>query len=622
MSTPNGLTNFSGLKSAHHVLRDLPQTADPFNDRQRIGQGTFGTVFKARTKGGYVDSIPNDTIIAYKRIQLPCNHIGTSAEVNALRARQHNHILPVFDTFIQAAPSRQNYLYIVTPFALGGDMEVWMTSNETPNMPPNLDDPIFRRNFLLESITSVVEAVAYCHSEIEGIWCGHYDIKPKNILLFQESSGRWLWKLGDFGLSTIKGDRDIGTKDEVGTKEYHPPEYYTNPQSHPYGPSFDVFSTGCVVLQLATLLVFPWEHSMIRTLKSELSQTPEHFTFRTPNVAKDWSVRVLSGANAGEVRSLLETALQMMTPKTKDRLLAFDAALDLSEIASPQMNMSTYEQLCERLVLGQGFSHRFSPCYKPVARALLTSRSEYRAFRLIRVKHLKRVGWTNVPMSRHRSDDRSFTNMPRRFSTEPFYGRTKQLKEIESRFVINKTVALYGTGGVGKSHLAWEYVQYAQERAADEGALLHTFWIQARNSSTITESFASIAEAIGQMRDGSYSEKAVLRWFRRHHWILVLDGVTTSCDEWRTRCPFGSGSILITTRNQDLGSAICPSADFALRVDPLDVQDNINLFFTMMSQALPEDEDYARNLVMKLQLPILIKIMARTIDSGVRVGGS
>ncbi|KAL8861176.1 MAG: hypothetical protein Q9178_002392 [Gyalolechia marmorata] len=625
MSAPIGPTakdtNLSGFKPAQHVLRQLPQTAVPFSDCERIGQGTFGTVFKARAQGGHVENILNDSIVAYKRIRLPSGRIETSAEVNALRARQHDHILQVLDTFVQAATSRQNYLYIVTPLALGGDMEAWMTSSETPGMPPNLDDPICGRNFLLESSTSIVEAVAYCHSEINGTWCGHYDIKPKNILLFHENAGRWLWKLGDFGLSTIKEDPDIGTRDDVGTKEYHPPEYYTKPESHPYGPSFDVFSTGCIVLQLATLLAFPWKHRKIKALKSELSQGPKDFAFRSSDVTKRWSDRVVSETSDEQAHSVLETALQMMSPETENRLLAFDAALDLSEIASPNMDKSTYEKLCERLVQGQGFSYRFSPCYKPVERALNRSRPEYRAFRRIRSEHLGRVGWTNVPMSRHRSEDGSFTNMPPRFSTEPFVGRTKQLKEIEYRFATNKTVALYGTGGVGKSHLAWEYVQHAQKNIR-KGARLHTFWIQARNSSTITESYASIAEAIGEMRDGYHSEEAVLRWFRRHPWILVLDGVNTSCDDWRNRCPFGSGPILITTQNHDLGSGLCPSGDFALRIDPLDVEDNINLFSTMMCRPLPEDRDYVRNLVMKLQLPILIKIMARTINSGVRAGSS
>ncbi|KAL8847124.1 MAG: hypothetical protein Q9221_007830 [Calogaya cf. arnoldii] len=203
-------------------------------------------------------------------------------------------------------------------------------------MPPNLDDPTLRRSFLLESMTSIVEAVAYCHSEIDGVWCGHYDIKPKNILLFQGSGGRCLWKLGDFGLSTLKHDRDIGTRDDVGTKEYHPPEYYTKPQSHPYGPSFDVFSTGCIVLQLAILLAFSWEHNMIKVLKSELSQEPQEFAFRNPGVTKKWSDR-LSGTSDEQVHSVVATALQMMTPVVKDRLLAFDAALDLSETASPDM---------------------------------------------------------------------------------------------------------------------------------------------------------------------------------------------------------------------------------------------------------------------------------------------
>ena len=525
--------------------------------------------------------------------------------------------------FVQAATKEYEELYIVTPLASGGDMEAWLTSKEIPSSPPKLDDPTWSRGFLLESIISIVEAVAYCHSEINGEWCGHYDIKPRNILLFQ-SEGRWLWKLGDFGLSTIKRVCDIGNKDDVGTNEYHPPEYYKNPRNHQYGPSFDVFSTGCVVLQLATLLVFPWKQNMITALKTELAQLSKGFAFR--NSGKDWSDRVMRRTKDEQIHSLLKTALQMMNQKTQERLLAFDAALDLIEIATPQINLSSYEQCCERLVQGQALSYRFSPCYKPIARAISSSRAENRAFRLTRIKHLRREGWADVPVNTHYSDGGYFTNMPPSFDTEAFYGRGNDLRKIESLFALTRTVSLYGTGGVGKSHLAWKYVKDAQERAATEGTTLHTFWIQARNSSTITTSYESIAEAIGMMgSDGSYSEKAVLRWLKgrsKGPWILVLDGVTVSCNEWRKRCPFKYGQILITTRDQDLGNGLCASPSFGSLVDPLGIEDNVKLLFTMMSQPLAEDYDFARNLVMKLQLPIIIKIMARTIDSGMRAGSN
>ncbi|KAL8966382.1 MAG: hypothetical protein Q9183_003396, partial [Haloplaca sp. 2 TL-2023] len=370
-----------------------------------------------------------------------------------------------------------------------------------------------------------------------------------------------------------------------------------------------------------TLLVFPWKRKTIKILKSELSEKAKDFAFHSPGVTKKWSDRVMGATSDEQVHSVLETALQMMSGETENRLLAFDAALDLFEIASPYMDGPTYEKQCKRLLQGQGFRNRFSPCYKPVEHALNTSRPE--SFREIRRECLIGLGWTDIPILRHRSEDGSFSNMPPKFNMECFYGRSKELKEIECRFANNNIVALYGTGGVGKSHLAWEYVQRAQNNKSKR-APLHTFWIQALNSSTIAESYASIAEAIGEMRDGNYSEDAVLRWLRsrRHDWILVLDGVNTSCNDWQKRCPFGSGPVLITTKSSDVASGLCPSGEFALRIEPLDVEDNIKLFFTMMSQPVPGDRDYVRNLVRRLQLPILIKIMARSIDNGLRAGSS
>lgn len=51
-------TKSSGLKATQHALRELPHTADLFYDLERIGKGTFGMVFKARTKGEHLQNIP------------------------------------------------------------------------------------------------------------------------------------------------------------------------------------------------------------------------------------------------------------------------------------------------------------------------------------------------------------------------------------------------------------------------------------------------------------------------------------------------------------------------------------------------------------------------------------
>ena len=540
--------------------------------------------------------------------------------MKALHARKHDHILPVYDAFIRGVTEGVEDLYIVTPLAVT-DMEDWFTSNGIPTDPPRLNDPIWRRSFLLESITSIVEAVAYCHAEIDGVWCGHYDIKPRNLLLFQQSGGRWLWKLADFGLSVIKRDCEIGISNDIGTDKYQPPEYYKNPKSYMYGPSFDVFSTGCVVLQLGTLIAFQWRFKLMDDTRTN------GFAFRNRGVAEAWSDHVKSETEDEQIHHLFDTALQMMAKETPDRLLAFDAALDLKEITSPDMDMLIYEQYCEKLVQGQGLNHKFSPCYKPIERVLTSARKGNKAFLDTRVRHLKKMGWANMPVNVCYSKGSAFTNMPPALETEPFYGRDDELGKIESLFAPNRTVCLYGVGGVGKSHLAWKYVKDAQEKKAREGTILHTFWIQARNSYTITESYASIAEAIGGnliKSDGSFSEKAVLRWLKGKYdtepWILVLDGVTTSY-EWKYRCPFGAGPILVTTKDQGLGSRLADPG-LTLSIKPLKSSDNITLFFTMMSRTLKEDYDYAGSLVKKLQLPLLIKIMARTIDSGVRVGSS
>lgn len=143
-----------------------------------------------------------------------------------------------------------------------------------------------------------------------------------------------------------------------------------------------------------------------------------------------------------QIHHLLESALQMMTEKMQDRLLAFDAALDLKEFTRPQTDISSYEQYCQRVVRGQGLGYRFSSRYKPITRAISSSRPENRDFRSTPVKHSRRVGWAGVPTSTHYAHDRSFTNMPPSFDTEQFCGRGTESENIKSLFTRNETVSL------------------------------------------------------------------------------------------------------------------------------------------------------------------------------------
>jgi serine/threonine protein kinase len=127
-------------------------------------------------------------------------------------------------------------------------------------------------SLLLGKLVDIVEAVAFLHEKLETL---HLDIKPANILVFEEISGRsdtteqhqevLLLKLSDFGLA-----RKIGSKQRTGHDRsdthnawsccsatsatrpagvYQAPEIQERKSSHA-GNGSDVWSIGCVALMV------------------------------------------------------------------------------------------------------------------------------------------------------------------------------------------------------------------------------------------------------------------------------------------------------------------------------------------------------------------------------------
>ena len=74
----------------------------------------------------------------------------------------------------------------------------------------------------------------------------HRDIKPQNILLWQED-GQFILKLSDLGMSKQMGSTDEYASTRVGTLMYMSPECISR---LPYNQKSDVYSVGVILFEL------------------------------------------------------------------------------------------------------------------------------------------------------------------------------------------------------------------------------------------------------------------------------------------------------------------------------------------------------------------------------------
>jgi serine/threonine protein kinase len=91
---------------------------------------------------------------------------------------------------------------------------------------------------ILETILQIITGLIYLHEKR----FVHCDIKPGNIFLTEDKV-----KIADFGFAVPFKQRLMG-----GSLEYMPPEQFENTPGFVAHPSIDIWSFGCLVLELLT----------------------------------------------------------------------------------------------------------------------------------------------------------------------------------------------------------------------------------------------------------------------------------------------------------------------------------------------------------------------------------
>jgi len=228
----------------------MNQVNQRYEKVQKIGEGTYGVVYKAKDR---VDG----KFVALKKIRLEHEDEGVPStairEIAILQELKHANIVTLLD--VENLP---NKLYLVFEY-LDQDLKKYMDSITSL-------DPLLAKSY----IKQLLEGLLYCHSHR----ILHRDLKPQNLLIDRHG----YLKLADFGLARAVCIPVRPYTHEVITLWYRAPEILLGSQA--YSMPVDIWSAGCIFAEmLAKRPLFPGDSEIdqlfriFRTLGTPTEET-------------------------------------------------------------------------------------------------------------------------------------------------------------------------------------------------------------------------------------------------------------------------------------------------------------------------------------------------------------
>ncbi|KAJ0230834.1 hypothetical protein HA466_0303840 [Hirschfeldia incana] len=202
----------------------VPLKAEAFQNLEKIGQGTYSSVFRAR-------EVETGRTVALKKVKFdslqPESIRFMAREILILRKLNHPNIMKLEGIVTSRASSSIYLVFEYMEHDLSG-----LSSNP---------DIRFTESQIKCYMQQLLWGLEHCH--MRGVI--HRDIKASNILV----NNRGVLKIGDFGLAnvvTAKNKHQLTSR--VVTLWYRAPELLMGSTS--YGVSIDIWSVGCVFAEI------------------------------------------------------------------------------------------------------------------------------------------------------------------------------------------------------------------------------------------------------------------------------------------------------------------------------------------------------------------------------------
>ncbi|CAI0378524.1 unnamed protein product [Linum tenue] len=202
----------------------IPRRLDSFEKLEKIGQGTYSSVYKAH-------DLESRKIVALKKVRFanmdPESVKFMAREIIILRRLDHPNVMKL-EGIITTTTSGS--LYLVFEY-MDHDLSGLLSSSGSK----------FTESQIKCYMKQLLSGLAHCHSR--GIM--HRDIKGANLLI--DSKGNL--KIADFGLATFRTTKPTTTTtSRVVSLWYRPPELLLG--STDYGVEVDLWSSGCILAEL------------------------------------------------------------------------------------------------------------------------------------------------------------------------------------------------------------------------------------------------------------------------------------------------------------------------------------------------------------------------------------
>ncbi|KAJ7529406.1 hypothetical protein O6H91_15G048300 [Diphasiastrum complanatum] len=247
-------------------LRELQVATDGFNNRNILGRGGFGKVYKGRLADG--------SLVAVKRLKEERSAGGElqfQTEVEMISLAVHRNLLRLRG-FCMTPTER----LLVYPYMENGSVASRL--RERAQGEPPLEWPTRKRIAL-----GAARGLAYLHDHCDPKII-HRDVKAANILLDAEFEA----VVGDFGLAKLMDYKDTHVTTAVrGTIGHIAPEYLSTGKS---SEKTDVFGYGIMLLELITgqrafdlarlandddVMLLDWVKGLLKERKVELLVDPD-----------------------------------------------------------------------------------------------------------------------------------------------------------------------------------------------------------------------------------------------------------------------------------------------------------------------------------------------------------